>query len=79
MEYEITGPRYLPCEIFEVNIAYRWVRMTSMAMEAERLRLDRADHCDSCAFISLSYHIHRTTEKLQALEEYEASLDGGVW
>ena len=79
MEYEITGPRYLPCEIFEVNIAYQWVRMTSMAMEPERLRLDRADHCDSCAFISLSYHIHRTVEKLKVLEEYEASLDGGGW
>ena len=79
MEYEITGPRYLPCEIFEVNIAYRWVRMTSMAMEAERLRLDRADHCDACAFICISYHVHRTLEKLNALEEYEASLGNEVW
>jgi len=79
VEYEITGPRYIPCEIFEVNIPYQWVRMTSMAMEPERLRLDRADHCDSCAFVSLSYHIHRTIAKLQALEEYEASLEGEVW
>ena len=79
MEYEITGPRYIPCEIFEVNIPYQWVRMTSMAMEPERLRLDRADHCDSCAFVSLSYHIPRTIAKLQALEEYEASLEGEVW
>ena len=79
MEYEITGPRYIPCEIFEVNIPYQWVRMTSMAMEPERLRLDRADHCDTCAFVSLSYHIHRTIAKLQALEEYEASLEGEVW
>ena len=79
MEYEATGPRYIPCEIFEVNIKYHWVRLTSMAKEPERLRLDRADHCDACAFICISYHAHRTLEKLNALEEYEASLGNEVW
>jgi hypothetical protein len=79
VEYEITGPRYLPCEIYEIDIKHRQVRLMSMAQDPGRLRLDRADHCEECAFMALSYHIHRTVGKLDELEEYEASRDGGVW
>ena len=77
MEYTEVGPRYRPCEIFEVDIKRQLVWRTQAAND--KMRLDRGDHCEACGFMVLSYHIHRTVESLDKLDAFEAMQRGNIY
>ena len=61
MEYTDEGPRYRPCEVLDMDFEHQRgnFKMYIGDHSPHRITLDGADHCDTCALMSVMYHVTR--------------------
>ena len=68
---DLKGARYLPCDAFDIDTQWGKVRARMAMPELCLMQLNTADHCDGCAYITILYHVARTTKILDARDERE--------
>ena len=54
------GARFLPCEVWEINIQSGYARAKVAVPDLCLMILDQADHCHQCAYVSVCYHASLT-------------------
>ena len=68
------GARYLPCDAFEVDTQWGKVQPKMAMPELCLMILNRADHCEQCAYVSVLYHTERTKRILNKRQDDEREL-----
>jgi hypothetical protein len=66
MEYTELGPKYRPCEVMDLDFAHRrgHFKMYIDLGSPHRISVTGADHCDTCALMSVMFHVtHMLTQE----------------